>query len=317
MQKALKERFALVISFVPDLPPRPPRPALPVVTALRLDSPLRGGLLVLGNFDGFHLGHRALLATARKIAGAIPLGVMSCEPHPRQFFGNQQGFRLAGRQSKLRLLEGLDVDYLYQPQFDAEFAALTPDAFAREILSQALGVSTVMAGEDFRFGKGRAGDLPLLTRLGQHYGFRVQPFADQQFAGTRVSSTGVRAAIRAGDLGHAARLLGAPWSVDLIRDDSGGFALDPLLCQPPAGRYILRRPGTDITVTLDGQGSVAPVPGPVPDPGLRCGLWQISGMDDQRASPVCGANISVPVLAPAASWRGQPLPLACENTPPF
>ncbi|BBD41050.1 riboflavin biosynthesis protein RibF (plasmid) [Aminobacter sp. Y103A] len=136
---------------------------------------LRGSVLVLGNFDGFHLGHQALARMANELAAGHPMAVMSCEPHPRSFFSQDQApFRLA-----------------------------TPTAKRLE-----LGVRHVIAGPDFRFGHNRAGDMALLAELGADRGIRVSVAPDVTHAGVRISSTLIRSAIEAGDVSGAVRLMG-------------------------------------------------------------------------------------------------------------
>ena len=224
------------------LRPPPARPAgWPVIVRQSLPAGhgLRGGVLVLGTFDGFHLGHRALVAMACRIARGRPVAVMSCEPHPRAFFGAPGGpFRLATPGAKQRLLAGEGVDFVFSPRFDAAFAGLSPEEFAGEVLAGGLGVSAVVAGEDFRFGRGRAGDMAMLAALGRRHGFGVHAAPEVAAGGGRISSTRIRAAIRAGDLAGAGRLLGAPWLVEVLRGTDGRLHLHPGLCRPAAGDYL-------------------------------------------------------------------------------
>jgi riboflavin kinase/FMN adenylyltransferase len=164
---------------------------------------------------------------------------MSCEPHPRTFFGVQDGpFRLASPDSKQRVLAGEGVDFVFSPRFDAAFAGLSPEVFAAEVLAGALGVSAVVAGADFRFGRGRAGDMQRLAMLGQDYGFHVHTAPEIAAGGERISSTRIRAAIRSGDLAGAGRLLGAPWLVEVLRGADGRLHLHPSLCRPEAGVFL-------------------------------------------------------------------------------
>ncbi|SLN71476.1 Riboflavin biosynthesis protein RibF [Roseivivax jejudonensis] len=178
---------------------------------------LRGGVLLLGNFDGLHLGHRSLIAAARRLAGDRPVGVMACEPHPRQYFAPEEpGFRLHCPRSKLMAFSSAGLDYVYQPVFDARFAAQTPAEFANAILRQRLGVSGVVLGSDFRFGARRAGDADWLKNWGSVYGVDVEVVRNVSSLGSRVSSTSIRAQVARGDVRCASKLLGASWMVETI-----------------------------------------------------------------------------------------------------
>lgn len=227
---------------------------------------------MLGNFDGFHLGHRALVAMARRIACGRPVAVMSCEPHPRAFFGTQDGpFRLASPDSKQRLLAGQGVDFVFSPRFDAAFAGLSPAEFAREVLAGALGVSAVVAGADFRFGRGRAGDMEMLAALGRRHGFGVHAAPEVAAGGDRISSTRIRAAIRAGDLAGAGRLLGAPWLAEVLRGADGRLHLHPGLCRPRAGSCLATpETGAPVRVVITAEGVLLPAAPAVP------GFWRLS-----------------------------------------
>ncbi|MFC3567947.1 adenylyltransferase/cytidyltransferase family protein [Paracoccus simplex] len=199
-------------------------------------SALRGGVIVLGNFDGFHRGHQFLIRRARALAGARPVGVMSVEPHPRQVFAPQaEPFRLASPAQKHRMAESLGLDFVYEPAFEPDFAALSPDAFITEILAARLGVGHVLVGADFHFGARRAGTTRTLAETcpGLGIGVTVLPLQGG------FSSTAVREALRAGDMAAATRLLGRPWEAELT--PSG--RLSPRQICPPAGSYLVRVPG--------------------------------------------------------------------------
>lgn len=170
----------------------------------------QGAAVAIGNFDGVHRGHQAVLALARAEAAALdaPLGVVTFEPHPRAFFDpGCAGFRLTTADSRARRLAELGVEQLYELPFNAELAALSAEEFVREVLAGGLRVRAVVAGSDFRFGRGRAGDVGLLARMGPALGFSVVA-APLLAEGGAVSSTAVRAAMEAGDIDAAARLLG-------------------------------------------------------------------------------------------------------------
>ena len=165
----------------------------------------------MGNFDGLHLGHRAVIDIAReqaKRAGA-PLGIVTFEPHPRQFFAPDSGsFRLMNAEARANRLAKLGVERLYELPFDARLAAMSPDQFAAEVLARGLGVAHVTVGEDFHFGKGRAGKAHDLQRLGEALGFGTTVAGLVDMGGVEISSTAIRAALSEGRPRDAAKMLG-------------------------------------------------------------------------------------------------------------
>ena len=172
-------------------------------------------VLTIGNFDGVHRGHRALLARLTGLAkqAGLPAAVMTFEPNPREFFAPQSApARLASLREKLQLLAECGVDQAYVCAFNKRFAALTADAFVERIV-RGLGVRHLMIGDDFRFGKGRTGDFALLQQAGKEHGFGVEAMETLVHEGERVSSSAVREALDAGDLEHAERLLGRPYCI--------------------------------------------------------------------------------------------------------
>ncbi|GMU49281.1 MAG: riboflavin biosynthesis protein [Candidatus Desulfobacillus denitrificans] len=172
-------------------------------------------VLTIGNFDGVHRGHRALLARLTGLAqqAGLPAAVMTFEPNPREFFAPQSApARLASLREKLQLLAECGVDQAYVCAFNQRFAALTADAFVERIV-RGLGVRHLMIGDDFRFGKGRTGDFALLQQAGKEHGFGVEAMETLVHEGERVSSSAVREALDAGDLEHAERLLGRPYCI--------------------------------------------------------------------------------------------------------
>ena len=263
-----------MVLLQPLCPPPPRSASWPVIVRQSLPAGhcLRGGVLVLGNFDGFHLGHRALVAMARKIACGRPVAVMSCEPHPRTVFGAQDGpFRLASPDSKQRLLAGQGVDFVFSPRFDAAFAGLSPAEFAGGVLAGALGISAVVAGADFRFGRGRAGDMEMLAALGRRHGFAVHAAPEVVAGGGRISSTRIRAALGSGDLAMAERLLGAPWLAEVLRGPDGRLQLHPALCRPRAGACLaMPDTGTPVRADLTAEGGFVPATPAAP------GFWRLS-----------------------------------------
>ena len=179
-----------------------------------LPATARGTTVAIGNFDGVHRGHQALLAHAKKSGGK--LGVLAFEPHPQEFFKpDGPRFRLTPFRAKARLLELAGVDLLFALHFDSTLASLTADQFISQVLVQGLGVAHVIVGQDFQFGKGRTGNLNLLQATGDKLGFTVTTF-DLVGAGpeSKISSTRIREALREGKPEIATDLLGHPWTVE-------------------------------------------------------------------------------------------------------
>jgi riboflavin kinase/FMN adenylyltransferase len=171
-----------------------------------LDNLPRGASVAMGNFDGVHLGHQAVLNLAR---GDAPLGVVTFEPHPRQFFApDAPTFRLMNAEARANRLAKLGVEHLYELPFTAALAAMTPEEFARDVLAGALGISHVVVGSDFCFGKGRTGTAADLQALGLKYGFRTTIATLVQMAGQDISSTAIRHALTDGRPRDAAAMLG-------------------------------------------------------------------------------------------------------------
>ncbi|QUS36898.1 bifunctional riboflavin kinase/FAD synthetase [Falsirhodobacter algicola] len=166
----------------------------------------RGASVAMGNFDGLHLGHQAVLDLART---AAPLGIVTFEPHPREVFAPDLApFRLMNAEARANRIAKLGVDHLYELPFGPELAGLTPEAFAREVLAEGLGVTHVVIGRDFRFGAGRAGDAVTLAALGRDCGFDVTIAELVGLAGRQISSTAIRTALSEGDPRAAAAMLG-------------------------------------------------------------------------------------------------------------
>lgn len=160
----------------------------------------------MGNFDGVHLGHRAVIELARSDA---PLGVITFEPHPREFFATDAPpFRLMSAETRANRLAKLGVDHLYELPFGPELASFTPEDFAQQVLSEGLRVAQVVVGADFCFGKGRKGTVTDLVSLGQRFGFEVT-VADLISSGEKpISSTAIRQALHDGRPRDAAAMLG-------------------------------------------------------------------------------------------------------------
>ncbi|MBK6638850.1 MAG: bifunctional riboflavin kinase/FAD synthetase [Rhodocyclaceae bacterium] len=172
--------------------------------------------LTIGNFDGVHYGHQAVLQrlTGEARERQLPATVLTFEPHPREYFAPDQApARLSSLREKLARLEICGVDRVHVCRFNRPLASLTADDFVRNILVEGLQTRHLLIGDDFRFGKGRAGDLSHLTLAGKEHGFSVAAMHTVDCQGERVSSSAVRAALAAGDLEHAARLLGHPYAI--------------------------------------------------------------------------------------------------------
>ncbi len=162
----------------------------------------------MGNFDGVHKGHRAVIDAARA-AGDAPLGVVTFEPHPRQYFvPDAPPFRLMNPEARANRLARLGVDHLYELPFDTVLAGLTPEGFARQVLAQGLGVSHVTIGADFCFGKDRQGTAQTLEELGRELGFGVTIVPLIGAGDARYSSTAIRQALTEGRTHDAERMLG-------------------------------------------------------------------------------------------------------------
>ncbi|MDQ7262352.1 bifunctional riboflavin kinase/FAD synthetase [Paracoccus sp. PS-1] len=174
--------------------------------ALPLDA--RGATVAMGNFDGVHLGHRSVIDAARAACDA-PLGVITFEPHPREFFAPEgPAFRLMNAESRANRLARLGVDHLYELPFDAVLAGLSPEGFAREVLVDGLGVRHITVGADFCFGRKRSGNAQVLARLGRELGFGVTVAPLVGNGEVEYSSTAIRKALAEGRTREAERMLG-------------------------------------------------------------------------------------------------------------
>lgn len=176
----------------------------------------RGCVATIGNFDGVHRGHRAIVAEV--ISHARRMGVASLvmlfEPQPQEFFARGKApARLMRLRDKIAALRALGVDRVLCVQFNERFRALTAEDFVARLLVEGLGVRHLVVGDDFRFGVGRSGDFAFLEASGARLGFTVQNTASITLAGERVSSTAIRDALSAGDCGRAAQLLGHPYEI--------------------------------------------------------------------------------------------------------
>jgi riboflavin kinase/FMN adenylyltransferase len=186
--------------------------------------------LTIGNFDGVHLGHQAMLAKLRAAAAArgLPACVMTFEPHPREFFAPDKApVRLTSLREKLELLAQHGVERTYLCRFNFALAQVTAQDFIDRILVRGLGVHWLQVGDDFRFGARRAGDLNMLKAHAAQHGYAVEAMATLELDGERVSSTAVREALADGDMAKAERLLGHPYRISgrVVRGDQLGRKL--------------------------------------------------------------------------------------------
>ncbi|PXW96589.1 FMN adenylyltransferase /riboflavin kinase [Sphaerotilus hippei] len=181
----------------------------------------RACALTIGNFDGVHRGHQAMLALLINEARhrGLPSCVLTFEPHPRDFFAARAGTpekapsRIATLRDKLQELDRCGVDQVVLMRFDQRLAGQPPEAFIDEVLVQGLGARYVLVGDDFRFGARRAGDYTMLDAAGTRKGFDVARMMSYEVHGLRVSSSATREALAAGDMARAAELLGRPYSI--------------------------------------------------------------------------------------------------------
>jgi riboflavin kinase / FMN adenylyltransferase len=214
---------------------------------------LVGAVVAIGNFDGVHRGHRAVIGAALERARALgrPAAALTFEPHPRIFFRPQEPlFRLTDERAKLRLFAGTGLNGAIVLTFDAALAEPAPDDFVNDILLHRLGIAGAAVGYDFRFGKNRAGTPELLAAEGARRHFAVDIVPAVASGGERISSGAIRAALAAGQVKEAAAALGYPWFVsgEVVHGDKRGrelgyptanLRLDPS-CELRHGIYAVR-----------------------------------------------------------------------------
>lgn len=209
----------------------------------------RGFSVALGNFDGVHAGHRAVIEGAAAVG--IKLGVATFEPPPRAFFRpDDPPFRIYRPSRRNARLSELGAEAIYELPFNADMAAMTDEAFARDVLVGGIGAAHVTVGFDFRFGRGRMGDAGRLASLGRALGFGVTIIEKIEALGAKASSTAVREALIAGEPEKAAEILGHEWVVDGVvehgekRGRTIGFPTANLhlgeLIHPRHGVYAVR-----------------------------------------------------------------------------
>ncbi|MBW6524546.1 bifunctional riboflavin kinase/FAD synthetase [Sphingomonas sp. RHCKR47] len=204
---------------------------------------LAGGVVALGNFDGFHLGHQAVVARAveRARAAGRPALVATFDPHPVRFFRPDTApFRLSTLDQRERLFAAAGADATVVFSFDAAFAALTAEQFVDERLVDRLRVAGVVTGGDFTFGKGKVGDVAALAAYGDALGFTAETVGAVALGGETVSSTRIRALLRAGDPAGAARLLTRPFAIEGVvqHGDKVGRTIGYPTANLDMGKYL-------------------------------------------------------------------------------
>ncbi|MGZ8347390.1 MAG: bifunctional riboflavin kinase/FAD synthetase [Allosphingosinicella sp.] len=208
----------------------------------------RGGIVALGNFDGFHLGHQAVVgrAVSRARSEGRPALVATFDPHPMRYFrAESPWFRLTTLEQRERLILAADVDAMLVFQFDAEFAAVSASDFFSDWLVRQIGAAGIVTGEDFTFGKDRGGDVAQLRLLGQANRMSVETVAPVTDGELPVSSTRIREALRAGDCETATGLLTRPFAMEGVVEygDKRGRELGYPTANLPLGNYLRPRFG--------------------------------------------------------------------------
>ena len=223
------------------------------------DAALRGAVVAIGNFDGVHRGHKAVIATAQKRARELgrPAGVLTFEPHPRVFFNpTDKLFRLTDEQAKLRLLAAAGLDGAIVLTFDAALAKLTAEEFVSRILVDRFAIGGAVIGFNFYFGFKRGGSPDFLAAQGKARGFAVDIVPPLRDDGRPVSSGPIRQALEAGEVDKASEFLGYPWFVSgqVIHGDKRGrelgFPTANLVLDPACG---LRHGIYAVRVAIDGK----------------------------------------------------------------
>jgi len=177
----------------------------------------RGAVVAIGNFDGVHLGHQAVISEARKIADKIkaPLAVLTFEPHPREVLGKTNGpFRLTPFRIKMREIAALGVDVLYLTRFDRDLAAMLAEDFIHHLLVKGLGARYVVVGYDFAFGTGRSGNFQLLHDHAEAGGYSLSQISVAGSHSGIYSASEARSRLSAGDVTGTAQILGRPWEIE-------------------------------------------------------------------------------------------------------
>ena len=204
---------------------------------------LKGAIIALGNFDGFHLGHQAVVGRAVQWGAheRRPVIVATFDPHPvRHFRPDTPPFRLTTLDQRERLFAAAGADAMLVFNFGAELASTTAEGFVSELLAGRFGAAGVVTGEDFTFGKGRGGNATVLRELGAAHGIVAETVAPVLLDGVRISSGGIREALQAGDPATATRLLTRPFAIEgeVVRGDGRGKELGWPTANMELGNYL-------------------------------------------------------------------------------
>lgn len=236
--------------------------------AARLPEAFRGGIIALGNFDGFHAGHQAVVGRAverARLAG-VPALVGTFDPHPvRHFIPDAPPFRLTTLDQRQRLLAAAGVDAMIVFHFDGTLASVPAESFISDWLAGNLGVTGVVTGEDFTFGRARGGNVDVLRDIGATLGIAAETVSAVSDGDGIISSTRIREAIRAGDCATATRLLTRPYAIEgavehgdkngrLLGFPTANIALGPYL-RPRYGIYAVKGRLPDGRI-LDGAANI-------------------------------------------------------------
>ena len=266
-----------------------------------LPQAARGASIALGNFDGLHAGHRAVMDAART-AGHGKFSVATFEPPPRAYFRpGDPPFRILRPERRNALILQAGADTVFELPFNGEMAAMTDEQFVRQVLVDGLGVSHISVGFDFRFGRGRMGHAQRLASLGRALGFGVTIVEEVSGYGAKASSTAIRQALMAGEPEVAAELLGSPWVADGIIESgeqngrtfgfpTANMALGDLI-HPKMGVYAVR---LRIEGEEEWRGGVANF-GRTPTTGLRDPLLETFIFDFNRE--IYGQRVEVQLIA--------------------
>ena len=215
---------------------------------VRIADPFRGGVIALGNFDGFHRGHQAVVgrAVARARAEGRPAIVATFDPHPiRLFRSDAPPFQLTTIDQRMRLFGAAGADATLVLGFDVALAGVSAEAFVRDWLVEQAGASCIVTGEDFTFGKGRAGTPATMRALGERFGLMVETVSPVSDADGVISSSRIRTALQAGDPGEAARLLTRPFTIKGVvsHGDKRGRTIGYPTANMALGDYLRPRYG--------------------------------------------------------------------------
>jgi riboflavin kinase/FMN adenylyltransferase len=260
-------------------------------------QPGRGpGAWTIGNFDGVHLGHQAMLSRVITVARrkGLAAGALTFEPLPREHFAALRGApappRISRLREKLELFAAAGLDRAHIARFDARFAALAPEAFVEDVLRRRLETAWLLVGRDFRYGAGRKGDFAALERAAADSGFELEAMPEVSDAQGRISSSRVREALERADFASAERLLGRPYAVSgrvvhgAKLGSTLGFATANIALPrraPLAGIYVVEAQGADATRParwLHGVASIGrrPTVNALPAPLLEVHLFEVS-----------------------------------------